>query len=477
MYFNKSMVFQPTIAAPHSLYLESSPCPLSCQTMVNISRPLVLGALAVPSSLAFVPGTPHQSAPRGGSRSSLQATRAGSGVSFKGSTRVAAFDAVNQATKDIDGAKPSIAFVSATVASDIEEVRKSFAEKLPEGTPVHGITSSGSILTSDGARQAAVGCLLLSADDGSFATSYDAEDGAKAAEALKAEMDDPQAIFMGATPGAEEGVLEALSETFPGVPVYGGTAADDELSGAWSVFSSDASSGTGVSLVGIGDAVKFGASMVGPYAPTEKTCRATKTEGRRVFEIDGEPAADWVREWLGDEVEDQYKEGGLILPQTAQRPIGIKQGKGLVKAVKSALPFLESAEDEYVTCHLAALGGEEKWVEFFTPIPEGSVLTVMDSADGPATGYASALSDAYDAAKAQGSLDGADPSAGLLVFCGGMAIAVGDQLDAGLTSEGFSSRVDGLPLMGMTCFGEQAHLPGSGANVQRNLSVGCALFG
>jgi len=290
-------------------------------------------------------------------------------------------------------------------------------------------------------------------------------------------MSDPQAIFMGATPGAEEGIIDALKESFPGVPVFGGTAADDELSGAWSVFSSDASSGTGVSLVGIGDSVKFGASMLGPYEATEKTCVATKTEGRRVFEIDGKPAADWAYEWLGDEVKEQYADGGLILPQTAQKPIGIKQGKSLMKSIMSLSPFSKSSDPEYVTCHLAAFRGEEKFVDFFTPIPEGSVLTVMDSGDGPSTGYASALGDAYDKAKAQGSLDGSDPKAGMLVFCGGMAIAVGDRLDSGLTSPGFSSKVDGLPLMGMTCFGEQACLPESKANVQRNLSVGCVLFG
>ena len=65
-------------------------------------------------------------------------------------------------------------------------------------------------------------------------------------------------------------------------------------------------------------------------------------------------------------------------------------------------------------------------------------------------GITSALWDAYDKAKAQGSLDVSDPKARMLVFCGRMAIAVGDQLDSGLTSPGFLSKVDGLPLMGMT---------------------------
>jgi len=179
-------------------------------------------------------------------------------------------------------------------------------------------------------------------------------------------MANPQAIFMGATPGAEEGTLEAIETLFPGVPVVGGTAADNELNGSWSVFCADESSGTGVSLVGIGESVKFGASMTGPYTPTDKTCKATKTEGRRVFEIDGKPAADWAYDWLGEDVKEQYTNGGLVLPQTACSPIGIPHhsSNGLLGKLKNSLHI--GGEPEYVTAHLAAFGGsEEKYVDFF----------------------------------------------------------------------------------------------------------------
>ena len=162
------------------------------------------------------------------------------------------------------------------------------------------------------------------------------------------------------------------------------------------------------------------------------------------------------------------------MPQTACSPIGIPNNKGLLTKIKNALKI---GEPEYVTAHLAAFGGEEKYVDFFTPVPKGSTLTVMDSADGPATGYASALGSAYDTAKSGGTLDGAEPTAGMLIFCGGMAIAVGDNLNSGLTSDDFSSKVGDMPMMGMTCFGEQTCLPKSKTNVQRNLSVGCVLFG
>ena len=38
-------------------------------------------------------------------------------------------------------------------------------------------------------------------------------------------------------------------------------------------------------------------------------------------------------------------------------------------------------------------------VTFFTPVPEGSEVVVMDSGTGPATGYAGALAAAYKASR------------------------------------------------------------------------------
>jgi hypothetical protein len=221
------------------------------------------------------------------------------------------------------------------------------------------------------------------------------------------------------------------------------------------VFGTNAVTSTGVSLIGVGPEVKFGASMIGPYVPTETRAVITKGEGRRALEINNMPAADWVYQWLGQDVENEYINGGLILPQTAQKPIGFPLGSG-----------------NYQSAHLAALGGEkEKYVDFFTPIQEGLEMVVLDAGDGPATGYAQTLADAYTMAAQNGGLS--RPSAGLLIYCGGMSIAVGDQLNAGLTS-GLGS-VD-TPILGLTCFGEQAFHPEDSMNLQRNLSMGFLLF-
>ena len=393
-------------------------------------------------------------------------TSSGFGVSTAALTEDAVAEALAAAKAAMNngGDGIALAFVSSTVTRNAAEVRQCFVKALPENTPIHGITSSSAILTTTGAKAGGVACLLIGGDvssASSFATAFNADSAQDAAAALHAKMSDPQAIFMSTTPGAEESVIAALGARFHGVPAYGGTAADDVLDGSWSVFGNEGISGTGISLVGIGKSVGFGASMVGPYTPTKTTCVATKADGRRVYEIDGTSAKDWVYAWLGDDVKEQYTKGGLILPQTAQKPIGIKQA---------------SPSDEFTTLHLAALGGiDETYVDFFAPVPQNATLTVMDSGDGPATGYAAALRDAYDIAKA--NLGDTKVKAGLLIFCGGMAIAVGDALDTGLTDPDFVSKLNGVPLMGMTCFGEQAHLAKTHENVQRNLSVGLILFG
>ena len=68
------------------------------------------------------------------------------------------------------------------------------------------------------------------------------------------------------------------------------------------------------------------------------------------------------------------------------------------------------------------------------------------------------------------------PKAGILVLCGGMALATGNRLDVGLKDETFAQELGTVPMLGLTCFGEQGCLPGARRSAQRNLSVGMLLF-
>lgn len=381
---------------------------------------------------------------------------AGQGFSVQEATGDAVMQAVQMAVDQANTEQPQICFAACTADRDVGEVQAAFAQLLP-GVPIHGLTSSGAVLHSQGSLPRGIGCLLIEAAPGSFATAF-SEDVEQAALILKEQMPQPQAILMSTVPGSEEGAIAQITAVFGEaiVPIFGGTAADNEVKGDWRVFCSTGVSDRGISLVGINQGVRFGAHIAGPYTPTEKTAVITKCEGRRAFEIDGAPASDWVYNWLGDEVQDAYVNGGLILAQTAKKPIGFQMPSG-----------------EYLTAHLAALGGPEKYVDFFVPVMQNDTMVVMDSGDGPATGYAECIADTFDQAMQSGGLQ--RPQAGLLIYCGGMAIAVGDQLDAGLQS-GLQGRIGEMPLLGMTCFGEQAYLVQDQKSEQRNVSLGFILF-
>merc|ERR1711871_611998 len=123
---------------------------------------------------------------------------------------------------------------------------------------------------------------------------------------------------------------------------------------------------------------------------------------------------------------------------------------------------IKQSNGSYVSSHLAILN-TDKSVELFTPVKNGDTLTVMDSADGPSTGYAKCLSDSFDVAKKNGKIS--KPKAALLFYCGGMSIAVGDNLGKGLSGPKFQSKLVNVPMMGCTVFGEQACTPVG--NVQR----------
>lgn len=382
---------------------------------------------------------------------------AGSGFSNAESNEQAVREAIQTALDAGNIQKPSMIFAACTSDRNVAEVQGLFAQFLPDA-PIHGITSSNNVLMPNQPVPNGVGCLILEAPPDAFTPIF-ADDAAQAFEAAKMLADSGiqlQAVIMSTVPGSEEQAIADIQQALGNIPIYGGTAADNDLSGAWRVFGSTGCSEKGISIVGIGSSIKIGASMMGPYAPTTVSAKMTKAEGRRVFEIDNAPAADWVYRWLGQDVEDAYQNGGMILPQTAQKPIGF------------ALP-----SGQYITGHLAGLGGAEKYVDFFCPVTEGADMVVMDSGDGPQTGYAQTLSDAVDEALQAGQLQA--PSAGLLIYCGGMSIAVGEQLQGGLEA-GLAPRIGNLPFLGMTCFGEQAYMPQDQATVQRNLSMGVIFF-
>lgn len=177
-----------------------------------------------------------------------------------------AFEALAAATGRAP--KPSLAIVACSKAvADAEEARCELVRAMPDAL-LHGAASMATLFASQSpsssrsAPSDAVGCLLLEAPDGSFAAAWDdTGDALYAAKWLQEQMPDAQAVIMSAAPGHEESAAQAVELVFPGVPVYGRSAVQ---AAHWVTMSHLGSSENGVSLVGIGAKVGFGAADAAP---------------------------------------------------------------------------------------------------------------------------------------------------------------------------------------------------------------------
>lgn len=216
--------------------------------------------------------------------SAVGAVLAGLGASSVSAPAIAAREALSNAIASLAAASGTARSLAATrhaaslaivtcskVIHDAEEVRCELVRAVPDAL-LHGASSSATLCTSPNAQRQssaaseAVGCLLLEAPEGSFATAWDdTGDALYAAKWLQEQMPIAQAIIMATVPGQEESALNAIQSVFPGVAIYGGSAADAT---SWVTMSHLGSAKHGISLVGIGVHVGFG---VADTVPTDDT--------------------------------------------------------------------------------------------------------------------------------------------------------------------------------------------------------------
>jgi hypothetical protein len=389
----------------------------------------------------------------------------GVGLGDAPEAELAVRSAVEQARAQLRGARPLAAYITSTVDHAAARVHAAFKEALG-GVALHGVTTSLGILTPEGVRNpggGAVAVMLFGGDPGAALVASSREpDGRRAGETAAQQLMRqaggklPKLILFNASPGLEEDMLQGIASVCPGVPCQGGTAADDTISGQWSVFTDEGPAPTGLSLLGLFGELRLGTSLSTPYAPTGTRAQATATEGRTLKTLDGQPASQVLGRWLEGAIDHQVRMGGNILAQTALRPLGVRRTAG--------------RREHYVTVHPAQIHAAQGTVDIFARISPGDEVCLMTSSADALVGEVARL---IDAALAQGGLTVRDVKGASLIFCAGCAGALGARIDEGLRS--FQRLLPGVPMLGLCTFGEQGYIPGLG-NVHQDLSLSLTLF-
>ncbi len=345
-----------------------------------------------------------------------------------------------------------------------------------------GGTSCNGVMNQEGlAGSRSIGLLVLDDPEGSYgvAATRLRGDAADCAErTLHAALKNadcagelPELIWIYQAPGHEEAVIEGLRRVVGDrCPIIGGSSADNDVSGQWRQIGPDGAMSDGLvigvlfSSGGIGFAFQGGYEPSGEsgivtrigYDPVGASGVVTRCSGRQIISIDGEPAAEVYNRWTDGLLTGKLGKGGNILADTTMHPVGIDVGK-----IEGITNYLLIHPDKILA------GGV---LSTFASIKEGTRVYSMRGDRSRLISRAGKVASAASAMLPEGpeSLAG-----GLVVYCGGCMIAVGEEMPqvASTLTDSFA----GKPFLGCFTFGEQGAILGK--NAHGNLMISAIAFG
>lgn len=376
---------------------------------------------------------------------------------------------IRRAIEGLEDIHPSLILVHMAAGRDVSAVRTELTGKFGADLIIHGGSSCLGVMTGAGAcieNGDGLGLAAIEDAEGDFGVGLaDLGDDprAAAADAARAALkkagrigEAPDLIWLTAAPGAEEAVLAGVEDVVGSeCRIVGGSAADNSISGDWFLFDGSSQTTNGVVVTMMFPSGGCASAYQSGYAPTETSGIATRTEGRRVFEIDGAPARQVYSEWTG----------GAICPTTPEEPQNILAAStfaplGRKGAQVADVPF-------YLLAHPATAHTDDS-IEFFADIAEGEELRLMTGGVESLTSRAGRVA-AQAVEQTEGEVAGA-----LVIYCGGCMLAVQNHMDH--VAAGIDHALGGAPFLGVFTFGEQGPVLNY-ENRHGNLMISCVTFG
>jgi len=390
------------------------------------------------------------------------------------STAATGVGAITEAYQSINsalGGPPDLLIVSTTVTYNCQEIIHVLAEMAPSAR-IHGSTSCLGVMTEQGFfsnQGQAIGLFGIRDPDGAYGTGLaaldnDPENAAKQAtrEALSnagRPGETPEAVWVSATPGYEECILQGIEDLVgSGVPIIGGSAADNSVAGEWQIFNGSQVDNNAVivSVLFPSNEVMF--SFHSGYEPTAQCGKVTKADGRTIIEIDNQPAIQVYNQWTGGILDETLQKGDTnILALTTLYPLG------RVAGTVQGTPYYQLSHPEKII--------NEQGIALFTEIHEGEELILMQGTKESLIERAGKVAKtAYQTYELS-----ADQVAGaLVIYCAGCMLTVQSEMDQVVSS--LQKALPNTPFLGTFTFGEQGCFIG-GENRHGNLMISVLAFG
>ncbi len=385
----------------------------------------------------------------------------------EGNSASAAREAATALTQKLGGA-PSVVIVYTTVTHDHASLVAALQEQLP-GVPLHGGTSCLGVMSRAGFHSnegTGLGLLGIRDPEGDYGVgAAEIGDDARAAGAAAIERaieaadragEPPDFVWLAGVPGHEERLLQGIQDVLgPGVPIAGGSTADNDVSGKWLQIAGDAVTTGSVVVTAMYPSTDVQVAFHSGYSPTERKGVVTRADGRLLHEIDGRPAARVYNEWTGGVLEG-HLEGGGVLGLTTLHPLGRVAGE------VSGRPYHRLSHPDAVT--------PEGGLSLFTDVREGERLVLMT---GTRESLVTRAGRVARAALSAGEIAAEDIAGALVVYCAGCMLTVQDEMERVAAS--VTEALGDAPFLGTFTFGEQGCFVG-GDNYHGNLMISVVAF-
>jgi hypothetical protein len=360
------------------------------------------------------------------------------------STLESAFEAGKEtAEKAKHGLKDSkVGMLFTSVDYNQTEVMKGVKSVVGD-TPIVGCTSSGAIIVPDGvitSDHGFAGMLLLDDENmvvgaaGSPLKNGDARETGRmvAMEALdRAGLDyAPSYYYMVASPKEEEYYVKGIQDIIGDVPFFGGSAADNALSGDWSIFCDGNSFSDGVAVIFFYTDKPIETVYTGAYHESKNVGIITKIDGdRKLVEIDGEPALKKYAEWTNKNPDELMGMDLLVASITA--PLGVKDTIGDLIAIRHPMG-----------------GNKDYSINIGNKLAVNTAIIQMEcTVDELISSTGTTLKDVNN------KLD--TPAAYFLVHCGGRKMGIGDRIEE--VHKELVKASKGVPFITIFTFGEYGY--------------------
>jgi hypothetical protein len=359
---------------------------------------------------------------------------------------------------ELDGPQTLVLVFGARERADsrqaLTELQSAFGRSVVVGCSTAGEISGA--LVHDASLSVAVACfahtrLVLASTD-----IADAGDSGAAGERLAAQLrtggDDLAAVFMlsdglgvNGTP-LVAGLAGALA---PGVVITGGLAGDGSRFERTWVLAGKRLAGGQIAAVGLyGNRLQVGSGCAGGWMDFGPERRITRSDGNVLFELDGKPALDFYKRYLGD-LAQGLPGSALLFPLSIRRPVG--DGPTLVRTI---------------------LGIDEarQSLTFAGDMPEGHVARLMRTTNDKLVDSA-----AVAVAQATRGLGRTGDALVVSVSCVGRRLVLGER-----TEEEVETIVDGAPAgaghVGFYSYGEISPASGRGGSDLHNQTMTVTVF-